>query len=133
MRLNAKILKNVANVNHFEYASEAHVQEGQTNTIYLKLIDLDKDLGDGSYLRYLSQATVIGVEITFPSIDDSQIITITGSQPYTDDKSIWKFDLASNQLPNSGAINIKLTEDGVDKFFVVKAAIQVSLLNNGGC
>lgn len=133
MRLNAKMLKNVANINQWEYASTVHVQEGQINEIYFQIIDLNKKLDSGCYLRYLSAAAVIGVEVTFPSIDDDQVIVATATQPFADDKSIWKVSLLSTQLPNSGAINIKLTEDGVDKYFTVKAAIEVDLLNSGGC
>lgn len=133
MRLNAKILKNVASVNHWEYAETAHVQEGQINEIYIQLIDLDKKLAQNCPLRYLSQATVLSVEATFPSIDDAQVITIVGTQPFSDDKSIWKFTLSSSQLPNSGAVQIKIDEDGAEKRFNILGAIEVGLINDGGC
>ena len=133
MRLNARILKNVANINQWEYSSDAYVQEGQVNEIYFQIIDLDKKIDSNCYMRYLSTAASIGVEVTFPSLDDAQVITATATQPFADDKSIWKVSLSSTQLPNSGSIKIKLTEDGSDKYFTVKAAIQVQLLNSGGC
>lgn len=133
MRLNAKILKNVASVNQWEYADQAYVQEGQINEVYLQLVDLDKALGTDCPLRYLSQAASIALEVTFPSIDDSTVIAASATQPFSDDKSIWRVTLAANQVPNSGAIRIKLTEDGVDKYFLVSAAISVQLLNDGGC
>ena len=133
MRLNARLLKNVAGVNYWEYANEAHIQEGQANDVYIQLVDLDKPLGKDCPLRYLSQATTVSIEATSPSIDDDQVITIAGSQVFPDDKSIWKFTFSSIQLPNSGAIQIKLTEDGVNKFFNILAALSVSLINDGGC
>ena len=52
MRLNAKILKNVVNVNQWEYTNQAHVQEGQINEIYLQLVDLDKSMGTDKSLIY---------------------------------------------------------------------------------
>ncbi len=133
MRLNAKILNNVASVNQFEYADQANIQEGQINEIYFQLVDLDKSLAQDCPLRYLSQAAVLAVEVTFPSIDDAAIITLDATQPFSDDKSIWKINLTSSQLPNSGAMQVKVTEDGADKLFNVQGAISVSLINDGGC
>lgn len=140
MRLNAKILKNVAGVNQWSYANQSSVQEGQANEIYVQLVDLDKTPGPEKSsalpdfpLRYLSQASVIALEATFPSIDDAEEITVSGSQPFADDKSIWKFTLTSSQLPKSGNFKLKLTEDGIDKFILVRNAISVDLLNVGSC
>lgn len=140
MRINAKILKNVANVNQWEYATEAYVQEGQTNEIYLQLVDLDKThLGEKSKalpdfpLRYMPQGAVNAIDVTFPNIDSTEEITVSATQPFSDDKSIWKVTLSSAQVPNSGNIIVKLTEDGVEKSFVVRSAVRVEMLNVGGC
>lgn len=140
MRLNAKILKNVANVNQWQYTNQASVQEGQANEIYLQLVDLDKTPGleksvalPDFPLRYISQAAVTALEATFPSIDDTQQIVVSATQPFADDKSIWKISLANDQLPKSGNFKLKLTEDGLDKFILVKSAISVDLLDVGSC
>lgn len=140
MRLNAKLLKNVANVNQWQYANQASVQEGQVNEIYIQLVDLDKMPGiDKSSvlpdfpLRYIPQGAVIAVQATFPSIDDDLEFSVLGTQPFVDDKSIWKFSLSNTQLPKSGNFKVKITEDGVDKFILVKNGISVDLLNIGGC
>ena len=140
MRLNAKILKNVANVNQWYYANEAAVQEGQANEIYIQLVDLDKTPGIEKSsvlpdfpLRYISQGTVVALEATFPSIDDAEEIVIAGSQPFSDDKSIWQFSLSNSQLPKSGNFKLKLTEDGVDRYILVRNAVSVELLSPGSC
>jgi len=140
MRLSAKIIKNVANVNNWEYANQAHVQENQANDIYIQIVDLDKTPAVESSaahpdfpLRYLSQATVLAVQATFPFIDDAEEFSIAGTQPFSDDKSIWKFTLTSAQFPNSGSFTVKITEDGVDRYFLVKDSIRADLLNDGGC
>lgn len=140
MRLSSKILKNVANINTWQYGNQATVQEGQANDIYIQLVDLDKTPGiDKSSvlpecpLRYIPQGSVIAVEATFPSIDDAAEIIVVGSQPFADDKSIWKISLSSTQLPKSGNFKLKLTEDGVDKYILVKNGVSVDLLNIGGC
>ncbi|HBI01341.1 MAG TPA: hypothetical protein DDY18_06920 [Flavobacterium sp.] len=140
MRLSAKVLKNVANVNNWEYANSASVQEGQANEIYVQLVDLDKVPGpDKSValpehpMRYIPQGTTIGAEATFPSIDDADVLVIIGTQPFADDKSIWKFDLTDAQLPKSGNFKIKLTEDANEKNILVKGGVSASLLNVGSC
>lgn len=140
MRLSAKILKNVANVNNWQYSSQASVQEGQANDIYVQLVDLDKAHGTEKSaafpenpLRYIPQGAVIALTATFPSIDDAAELVIVASQPFADDKSIWKITLSSTQLPKSGNFKLKLTEDGVDKFILVKNGVSVDLLNIGGC
>lgn len=140
MRLNAKMLKNVSNVNSWQYTGQASIQEGQTNEIYVQLVDLDKIPGtDKSValpenpLRYIPQGSVITVSASFPSIDTAQEFTVIGTQPFADDKSIWKFSLLTTQLPKSGNFKIKLIEDGAEKQLLVKSGVSVSLLNVGGC
>lgn len=133
MRLNGKFLKNVAGVNHFEYSDEAHIQEGQINEFYLQLFDIDKEIGDDCYLRYIPIGTLVTLSLQSPSVDDSKIVTLSGAQPFPQDLSIWKFTVPSSSVPNSGSVNVVLTIDGVVSKFVIQNALQVSLLNNGGC
>jgi len=140
MRLNAKILKNVANINQWYYSNQATVQEGQANEIYVQLVDLDIAPGleksttlPDFPLRYISQGAVVALAATFPSIDDAAEIVVSGSQPFAGDKSIWKFSLTALQLPKSGNFKLKLTEDGIDKQILVKNAISVDLLSVGSC
>lgn len=140
MRLNAKILKNVANVNTWEYAHQASVQEGQANQIYVQLVDLDKVPGQDKSvalpenpMRYLPQGTVVSAEAEFPSIDDAEVLTVSGTQPFADDKSIWLFTLSDAQIPKSGNFKIKITEDGLDKYILVKGGVSTNLLNVGDC
>lgn len=141
MRLNAKALKNVSSVNQWEYANEAHAQEGQVNDIYIQLVDLDKTPAiDKSValpdypLRYMPQYTTsVALEATFDSLDDSAKLSVLGSQPFAQDPSIWKFTLSASQTPRSGNITFKLTLDGSDKFFIAHSAIAVETLEIGSC
>jgi hypothetical protein len=142
MRLNAKILKNVNNVNSWQSTNQAYMSEGQPNTLHLQIIDLDVTTAvDGEKspafpqypMRYLSQATVLAVTVTFPSVDDDAEFDIVGSQAFVDDKSIWRFNLSAAQIPASGYIKVKVTEDGIDKSFMVRNAVSVDNLEIGGC
>ena len=128
MRLSAQILENVYDVNSYEVVSEAHLSDGGPNYMYIQLIDKSKH-----ELRYITQATAYSVSALFSDIDDSQEFEIAASQPFSDDKSIWKIDFLSTQIPNSGAFVIKLIEDGVERKFKVDQSLIVDLLNDGGC
>lgn len=140
MRLNAKILKNVANINQWEYTDSAHVQEGQINEIYFQLVDFDKihaaekskALPDFP-LRYIPQGSIVSASVIFPDINPEVEFSAIAAQPFPDDKSIFKVVLAPSQVPNSGSIRIILIEDGNEKSFILKNAIKVSILNTGGC
>lgn len=142
MRLGAKILKNVVDVNHWQQANQAQLSEGQANEVYIQLVDNDwstKSSPEQSAafpqfpIRYISQADAIAVKAVFLDIDDDQEFEIVATQPFADDKSIYKFDLTNAQIPNSGNLLIVVTEDGADKSIVIQNGIAIDLLNRGGC
>ena len=142
MRLNARMLKNVTDVNHWEYAREAHIQEGQTNEFYLQLVDVDQvpdeeikksiPLPDFP-LRYIPQGTTITLELTFPDLNTDNNIVVDATQPFSDDLSIFKVTLNSLQTPHSGSVKARLTIDGVDKYFLMNNVIVTDLLEVGDC
>lgn len=127
-RLSAVPLDNVADVNNYDVVSEAHISEGQANDIYVQLINKSKH-----EIRYMPQGAVISVSAEFSDINDASVISIAGTQPFTDDKSIWKFSLTSSQIPNSGTFILTLTEDGVSRKIKVTQGLIVELLEDGGC
>jgi len=142
MRLNAKMLKNVVDVNHYQQSSQAYISEGQPNDMYIQLIDLDwstKASPEQSAafpqfpIRYISQAAVIEVKATFLALDDDEEFEVIATQAFADDKSIWKFSLTASQTPNAGNLLITVTEDGVEKAFIIQNGVTVDLLNRGGC
>lgn len=142
MRLSGKILKNVNNVNSWSYASQAYMMEGQVNTLYVQLVDLEQSISinpekspanPDSPIRYISQAASLSVFAKFSSIDDSAEFEITGTQPFAQDRSIWKFELTSSQAPSSGYVQIRIVEDGVERKFNIKNAISVDTIEIGSC
>ena len=142
MRLGAKILKNVVDVNHWQHSNQAHLAEGQANEVYIQLVDLDwstkaspeQSSAFPQYpIRYISAATAISVKAVFLDIDDDEEFEITATQPFAGDKSIFKMSLTKDQIPNSGNLLIVVDEDGVEKSIVVQNGITVDLINRGGC
>ena len=130
MKLSAKFLINVSDVNNFDYTDQWEVNEGSAQRLHFQIIDKQKD-----DLRYMSQATVIdSITVTFLDIDTSEEIVKTATQAFTDDKSIWYVDLLATEVPNSGAVKIITTEDGVvTNQFRVDFAVITNLLNSGSC
>jgi len=128
MKLSVKFLKNVANVNCFQYVSHWDISEGSENTLYFKTIDKLKE-----DIRYIPQGTVNAMEVTFLDIDSDAEIVKTATNPYSDDLSLWCVTLTAAQVVNSGAVKFKLTQDGVETLFVVQQAITVDLLESGSC
>ena len=128
MKLSAKFLKNVVNVNTFQYVTQWNISEGSAHELYFQVIDEHKE-----DIRYMPQDAPFVVTATFSSIDDNSIIVKTATQPFADDSSIWKIDLLATEIPNSGAVIFSLSENGVEKKFKVEQAIVMSLLSDGAC
>ena len=128
MRLSAKALINYGSVNQFDYANQWIIRANEPNTLYFQLVDLDQD-----ELRYMAGISLAaGVVVTFPSVDDAQVIAANAVQE-TNDKSIWKVVLSSIQKPNSGSVVFALTEGTVTSKFSVLNLISVEYLNEGSC
>lgn len=142
MRLSAKILKNVNSVNSWVFTNQAFFHQDEANVLYIQLVDLEQSVDPSNEksqaypekpIRYIPQGTAVGLEATFPSLDDDEKFTVTGIQPFAQDKSIWKFNISSSQSPSSGNVDFKLIEDSVSKSFRVKNAVSVDPSDVGGC
>lgn len=131
MLLSAKPLKNVMNINSWQYCNAWMVSSGQPFDLYFQLVDLEKDTAispKGGFtdtnIRYIPQGTT-SAQVVFDALDDDEVITVNASQPFADDKSIWKISLLSTQVPNSGNVKVIVTEAGVVKSFIMKQAVSV--------
>jgi hypothetical protein len=131
MRLSAKVVKNYANVNNFDYANQWIIRAGEPNTLYFQLVDLDQDS-----LRYLTAQGVsnqpASVAVTFPSIDDDEVITVTASLADPADPSVWKVVLTALQIPKSGNVLFAVTEGAVVRKFSGLQLMAVELPGNDG-
>jgi hypothetical protein len=131
MRLSANALKNVDSLNAWNVAENWVIRSdgdaGETTSLYFRLVDLDRD-----GIRYIPDALAT-MSVTFPALDDLAVITLNATFPFADDRSIMKVDIASTQVPYSGAVKFALTENGTTKSFVVYGFISVEKLNAGMC
>jgi len=139
MRLSSKILKNVSNVNHYQYEDQAYIFEGQENEFYFQLVDLDKltywkdsEVLPDHPLRYMT-AEDAEIVVNFSSLFDDDQFDVTATRPFPQDSSIWKVSLTDSQLPRTGNLIFTFTENGKSKRVVVIHAINTTLLEIGGC
>lgn len=154
MRLSARPLLNYVNVNNFSYGNQWIIRAGDPNTLYFQVVDLDQGpasvvggpnpifglqgsaaLAGNIGLRYMVGVGAgnqpAGITVTFPSIDDTQVIAVQAIQE-TDDKSIWKVVLGPNQKPNTGNVQFAVSEGNSIRRFSALQLIAVEYPQNEG-
>jgi hypothetical protein len=127
MKLSAKVVKNYANLNSFDFGNQWEIRAEEPNTLYFQLVDLDRNS-----LRYIPIGTTIEVNVLFPSIDDAADMTIAATLVDAADGSLWKIDLDADEIPASGNVVVELTIDGVTRRFGLLNGITVEYPGNDG-
>lgn len=127
MKLSARPLINVVNINSFNETEELEFHVGDATTFYLQLVDLDQRPACYNYnppgRRYMP-AVGATLSVTFQNIDSAKQFTRSASQPYAQDSSIWSVPILSTD-PIAGTVTVKcvLTESGATKTFTLQAAV----------
>lgn len=156
MRLSARPLLNYCDVNQFSYGNQWIIRSGDPNTLYFQIVDLDQGpanvigqfvpfnqfganstLSGSIGLRYLVGVgvnnTPAGITVTFPSIDDTQVITLPAVQD-SNDKSIWSVTIGPNQKPASGNVQFAVAEgNSIRRFSVLNILSVEDSFNDGSC
>lgn len=157
MRLSARAIINYNNINSFAYSQSWIVRNGESNTLYFQLIDLDQASVTaipgaaivGYYaapilapvqnpgLRHLTGVgtgnTPVQVRVIFPSIDDAKRIDLIAVQADPNDSSIFGVSIPTTVTPNSGAVHFIVAEGNNVRRFSVDGMIQVEFPTNSGC
>lgn len=133
MRLSAILLTNFCDINMFSQEDQWRIRAYEPNTLYFELVDLDQ-----CKLRYLpgigTANQPYSVSVTFPSIDDSKILTIQAVQVSPADASVWAVTIQANQVPQSGNVGFSVTEGNVTRSFRLTNALAVEfVLQDGSC
>lgn len=154
MRLSARPLLNFCSINSFSYGNQWIIRAGDPNTLYFQVVDLDQGpasvvgapnpifgfqsspvLSGNVGLRYMvgvgAGNTPAGITLTFPSIDDSQVITVQAVQD-PNDASIWSVSLGQNQKPNSGNVQFAVMEGNNIRRFGVLNLLSVEYPQSDG-
>lgn len=129
MLLSARLLKDVSNVNSFEYADVAEFTKGDALSVYFQLIDSSVHTTICGYNpsgRRYSPASGATMSVTIENIDDAKKVTRTATQPFALDPSIWKVDiLATDVIAGTANLRITLTEGAVITRGLVKSAFRI--------
>lgn len=123
MRLGLRWLRDVSSVNSWNYASQPEFYQGDTETLYLQLVDED---AVGSQVGGLNPAFGLGpaapvqsvprrympaagasLIMTLDSIDSAKRIDRVLSQPFPGDTSIWRLDISAAD-PVNGTVDLIL-------------------------
>lgn len=130
MLLSARFLNDVANVNSFEYAQVGQFTEGEATSIYFQLIDASLDgalKGFAPAGRRYIPATGATLSVVVNSIDDGKKITRVATNPFPDDRSIWKLDfLATDTISGTASLQLTLTEGAVVRKGLVKNGLRIA-------
>lgn len=154
MRLSAKPIINWCNVNMYAFGNQWIVRSGDPLALYFQIIDQDQAIqgnnqgfgifsgitpvGTTAGLRYLlgvgSANQPYGIQVTFPSIDNSKTLLYTAVQADPNDSSIWKVTLPASQSPGGGNVQFAVQEGSAIRRFSVLNMIAVDdPTNDGSC
>jgi hypothetical protein len=119
MLLSARMLNGVADVNHFEAVQTLEFTQGDAPDIYFVLVDASADKALNPAGRRFVAGAGATLQVTLQDIDSSVTLVKYATQPFPEDKSIWKFSFdpvtdsaAMAGLVGTYALKLKLTEPG---------------------
>jgi hypothetical protein len=130
MLLSAQPLINVVDANTYTITGQIQMTQGDSGTVYFRLVDLSKDKSDcGSHpsgRRYIPEAGA-SLVVTFDSVDCDKKLIRVATTPFVADQSIWSVPILPTDNLN-GTINIKLTllESNKATYAYITAFMEVS-------
>lgn len=116
MLLDVRFLTDCTGVNAWSYASDPPSwYEGDTQVVYFQLVDQHAGCtdGPGQGRRYMPAAGAT-LTVLFDSLDGARAVTKVATQPFAQDPSIWKVDIATNDtIRGTVDLIVTLTEGSV--------------------
>jgi hypothetical protein len=113
MLLRARLLSDVTDVNHYDFADYVEANEGDAPTFYFQLVDDSVHQNIRPHGRRYMPPAGTTLSVTLQSIDDASTVTVVATQPFAQDPSIWSIALTAVQVtPGTRAMKLLLTEPG---------------------
>lgn len=110
MRLGIRMLNNISTLNNLIYVNQVRINPGENYTVYFQLVDLDQQdpYQQKAPVRYIP---IIGstMNLNLTSINVLNNISKIPTNPFTDDRSIWSFNLASSDTQIAAGVNMSVT------------------------
>jgi hypothetical protein len=130
MLLSARFLNDVSSVNSFEVAQVGQFTKGEAASVYFQLVDLSVDgalKGFAPAGRRYIPATGATLSVVVNSIDNAKKITRVATNPFPDDRSIWKLDfLTTDTVSGTLSLQLTLTEGSVVRKGLVKNGLRIA-------
>jgi hypothetical protein len=131
MVLSCSFLTDVGGVNSFRESSAISMSEGDTLTVYLKLVDISVNTASEGFKpvgrRYIP-ATGATLKVSIDnSFDDSKLVTKIANQPFSSqDPSIWSFTIqTTDRVLGAKNIRLELNESSKITKGIVQGGIRV--------
>jgi hypothetical protein len=132
-KLGARVLRAVVNTNSWDFANQLDHQQGTAEDLYFQIVNQDYNVaGTPPGIRYLPAAGST-VTITLPSFDAAKVVTLTATQPFSGDLSIFKAAILSTHDFASGNLVVTLTESAVVKRIVIVNGLRVQPTDPSRC
>ena len=134
MKLNIRMLNESSTVNGLLYINSKSFAPGDTPTIMFQLVDTDLRIPGQPAPRYMP-AAVATVSLFIQSINTANNLTLTCTQPFPQDASIWQTSLTASQsaIVGTTGVTVTLTEGSSIKSANVSQAIIVDPQSMYGC
>jgi hypothetical protein len=126
MLLTARILADVADVNHWTAADVAESVEGSTLDLYFQTVDGSVERHNvPAGRRYIPAAGAL-LEVTIETINTAKRVVRAATNPFPEDKSIFKLSLTpADGLVGTFSLKLKLVEGAKTSYGVLKQAISI--------
>lgn len=131
MKLSVKLLNSDARLNDFYELKQLVIGKGDTAKLVIRLEDAEKQLRYIPAVGAQVQLTISRFPEYFATVAgtrETRDFTVQGNMqaPFSEDRSIWSFDLTIDQTQNiaTSGIRVTLTESGQVKNAIVPFAIQ---------
>lgn len=128
MKLGARILSGVGNVNVFAYTTAVEASVGDAVDVYLQLVDVEQHLNSQGFFpagnRYMPLAgATLAVDVQ--NLDAAKAFTRVATQPFAQDPSIWRFSvLATDPVAGTVSLRLRLVEAGSTRTLGLQAALR---------
>ena len=108
-------LSNVVDVNHWKYSTQWTIYQQNSSVLFLQLQNTEQPLGftqeyttqpqNPLFLRHMA-ITGSGLTLTINDLNSNNVVTAIASQPFSNDPSIWSFNLSSAQTSTMSGGNL---------------------------
>lgn len=130
--LSVRFMTDVQSVNAWRYTSQAEFYEGDACDVYFQIVDasvVGTEYGP-SGRRYIPAAAAT-LQVVAENVEDARKVTRFASNPFPDDRSIWKLALtATDALAGTVTLRFILTEGVKVTHFVMNGALRLHNYGN---